>query len=707
MAIKPVILCGGSGTRLWPLSSRREPKQFLRLASERSMLQDTALRVSDRARFQRPLAIGSARHAGLLHSALPDADILLEPHARNSAPPIAAACLLCEPEDLILILPADHHIGRPAAFLEAIARGESAALQAEIVTFGIEPDHAATGYGYIEAEGDAELRKVSRFVEKPDLATAEAYLASGRFFWNAGIFLFQASVMLEAFKAHAPDILHDVEEALDGPFLSPHHFARVRSQSIDYAILEHADNISVVPVSMEWGDLGDFRALHEAEAGEWPNRNVTFGPVATQNTQNIFVHSQGPWIALQGVENIAVVATPEAVLVTTLDQAAEIKDVTSRADNPATHALKAEQRDWLSHWLWQRVMPHWAAHAIDPATGSAVEAIEFSGAPASSLFRRGRVGPRQLYAFASARQRGWNPNGAADVVIEACLRHLGGPARARGGGWVHGFNGDGSVNDARRDLYDHAFIALAGSQLLMEGDRRGGDLADEAFAFIDSFFREPVHGGWHDPETAPGQRRANPHMHLLEASLLHYEASFSPASLDRIAQIATLFERWMFDPETDGLIEDLAHDWARPPTQRIEPGHCYEWAYLLEQCRRVTGRDTGSWCRRLIGFAERHGLQGGLVIDRYGNPAPTFRLWPQLERLRALAAMPRPDVDLPAITDGIIDNFLKPGPDHGWVDHFDQNLEPLTTLVPASMIYHLVTNISVLLPQVRDADRLG
>ena len=696
--IRPVILCGGGGSRLWPLSTQRRPKQFLSLSSHRTMLEETVGRVQDPSRFKRALAIGAARHGPLLQSSLPGVDILLEPVSRNSAPPIAAACLLSDPNDLLLILPADHHIADVAAFHAAIESGATVAETGRLVTFGIEPDHPATGYGYIEASSGGPVRPVSKFHEKPERKAAEAYLRAGGFYWNAGIFLFRASVMLEALTEHVPDILQGVKAALIEGELDRAAFASVRAESIDYAVMERATNIDVVPVSMGWSDLGDFRALHLARADQSDDRVVAEGHVAATQTRNAYIHAEGLRVAVHGMEDVAVVATPDSVLVTRLSQAAGIKKVNNALHDLSQNAVSDDQRVWLQDWLWERVMPAWARCAVDLESGGLVESIGLGGQARRREIRRGRVAPRQLFAFARAKRLHWNPDGAADGVIEAALDFISGPARARDGGWAHKFHRDCSIQDGARDLYDHAFVALAGAELAALGDGRGLALADEAFAIIDTFFADTERGGWHDPETAPKLKRANPHMHLLEATLAHFETVHDTASLKRIETIMVLLERWMFDPATDALIEDFHSDWTRFEIPRIEPGHCYEWAFLLYEVERLTGRDTASWRRRLIGYAEREGVVDGLVMDIVGVPEPTFRLWPQLERIRALANTQLPGTDLSSITDQVINLYLKPGPDHGWIDKLDAAHEPAADAVPASMLYHLMTALGPIAP---------
>ncbi|WP_421856519.1 sugar phosphate nucleotidyltransferase [Oceanicaulis sp.] len=694
--VTPVILCGGGGTRLWPLSTPRTPKQFLPLTGPKSMVAETLARVSDDGLFGPALAIGSSRHRDTLQHELPGVRLVLEPMGRNSAPAIAAAALLADPDEILLILPADHHIKDVAAFHRTIRNAQPAACEGQIVTFGIKPDFPATGYGYIEAlPADSAAKPVARFVEKPDVETARTYIETGRFYWNAGIFMFTAQVMREALAAHAPDILESVEAALteDGQ-LDRTAFSKCRSESIDYAVMEAADNISVLPASMGWSDVGDFRAVHALHAEATHDPVVLRGAVVAPGAERVFIQSSGPKVAVHGLDAIAVIATRDAVLVSSLDGAAGIKPAVSAIQTLGQTLLRADQRQRLGDWLWNTVMPGWAARAIDPATGGFVEGLDMAGEAASALPRRGRVAPRQLFSFARAKQLGWNPEGAADAIIEAAIAFLNGPARAPQGGWAHGFDGAGQINDPRRDFYDHAFVALAGAELAALGDPRGQALAEEAFTLIDELFADDIYGGWVDHETGGGGKLSNPHMHLLEASLRYYEVMGDSASADRIQTIATLFERFMFAPETGAVLERFGPDWTRIRDDRIEPGHCYEWIYLLSETDRLVGRDCGSWLRRIHTFTESNGIRDGMALNMLGNGDVGYRLWPQLERLRTYITLGSPQAPVKAMIDEIHSRFLNPGPAHGWVDRLDQDFEPAVSHVPASMIYHLMTGIA-------------
>ena len=697
--IRPVVICGGGGTRLWPLSTPQTPKQFLAITGDKTMLDETLGRVDDRTLFAEPRAIGSLRHKSLLERSLRPEQIVMEPMGRNSAPAIAIAALMAEPDEIVLILPADHHIGDVPAFHEAIKQAIEPAQDDQIVTFGIKPDFPATGYGYIEAgETDGfnlNVSEVLKFVEKPDEDTAKGYLESGRHYWNAGIFQFKASAMIAALSAYAPDILNSVKTALssDGT-LDRAAFAECRSESIDYAVMEAANNIRVVPVSMAWSDVGDYRAVHGLRAKAQSDDRVLSGPAAAPKSERILIHSTGPQVAVHGIDDIAVIATPNAVLVSGLDAAAGIKSAVSQVQDHALNGLSEAQRSRLGAYLWNDVLPVWANLAIDQKTGGAIESLNLDGRAEPDKTRRGRVAPRQLFSFARAKALGWNPNGRADEVIDACVTYLNGAARSDRGGWAHKIAADGTLELSSRDFYDHAFVALAGAELAGLGDARGEALSQEAFQLIDTLFLDPEHKGWQDCETPSAGKSANPHMHLLEASLRHYDVTADQKSLNRINEIMTLFERSMFDPQSDAVLEDFGADWSRLDTSAIEPGHCYEWAFLLSEVQRLTGRDSVSWLRRLTRFADRSGVTNSLVVDRIDMPNPTYRLWPQLERLRLNLTLGTNAQLVRDIADDIWTHYLSRGPEHGWVDQLDHNLTPISQTVPASMIYHFMSNLA-------------
>jgi mannose-1-phosphate guanylyltransferase len=342
--IVPVILSGGSGTRLWPLSSRQKPKQFLALASERTMLQETALRAADTALFAPPIVVGSAEHAPLLESQLAEAGgspsaLILEPSARNTAPAIALAALAVTPDRLLLVMPSDHVVRDLDAFLAAVAAAAPLAEQDWLVTFGIRATRAETGFGYIRRGGalGAEAYRVERFVEKPDEATAQLYLDEGCYDWNGGIFMFRAGRYLEALRNLAPDILEAVSAAMDQARRAgadirpdPDDFASSPSVSIDYAVMEKDDRVAVVPVEMGWSDIGSWDALHDLSQQD-ARGNVASGPATLIDSDNCLVHSIGKRVVTLGVSDLIVVVGEDSVLVLPRGQSQRVKEAVERA----------------------------------------------------------------------------------------------------------------------------------------------------------------------------------------------------------------------------------------------------------------------------------------------------------------------------------------------------------------------------------------
>nr|WP_163504045.1 mannose-1-phosphate guanylyltransferase/mannose-6-phosphate isomerase [Halomonas socia] len=349
-SLTPVILAGGSGSRLWPLSRQHYPKQFLALgglpagqdddAVPRSLLQQTLARLAG-LRLAPALVVGSEPHRFLLaeqlrEAGVEDATLLLEPEGRNTAPAIACAALYaCRDGDdpLLLVLPADHLIRDAQAFRSSVAAAASLAASGELVTFGVVPERAETGYGYLQrgaALGQTGHR-LARFVEKPDLATAEAYLASGDYLWNSGMFVLRASRYLDELAARQPAMLAACRAALDGARedldflrLDAEAFRQSPADSIDYAVMEHASRAVVVPLDAGWSDIGGFQALWEASAKD-ERGNAVHGDVQLHDCRRLLVHAEQRLVSALGVEDLVIVVTQDAVLVADRRRSQEVK----------------------------------------------------------------------------------------------------------------------------------------------------------------------------------------------------------------------------------------------------------------------------------------------------------------------------------------------------------------------------------------------
>ena len=330
-AIRPVILAGGAGTRLWPLSTAERPKHLLPLLGEQSLFEQTLARFEHG--FAPPMIVANHAQEEDLRALAPDgAQLLFEPMKRDSAAAIALAAAAAGGDELLLVCPSDHHIADVTAFHAAIEAARPAAEAGRIVTFGIEPDHPATGFGYIAAGPGDGVREVARFVEKPPLDRAEAMIAEGGHYWNAGIFLASVQTWREELAEFAPAILAAASEAVeraraDGPVLriDAEAFARSPAQSIDYAVMERSRRVSVVPVAMGWSDIGSWTALFDASAKDAAGNVLGTGTVAIDANANL-IRTSGPRIAALGVDDLVIVATPDAVLVTRLSEAQRVRE---------------------------------------------------------------------------------------------------------------------------------------------------------------------------------------------------------------------------------------------------------------------------------------------------------------------------------------------------------------------------------------------
>jgi mannose-1-phosphate guanylyltransferase / mannose-6-phosphate isomerase len=340
--IIPLILCGGSGTRLWPLSRWDKPKQFLRLSGRHSLLESTLLRCQSDVFDPRPIIVGAQAHGTILRQTIKDigidAEIVLEPDRRDSCAAIVAGGLVAaqrNPDALVMMMAADHAIPDAAAFARAAKTASTAAAQGHIVTFGVKPLSPATGYGYILAGGALSASptcRVQRFVEKPDLETAKHYVANG-YLWNSGNFMFSAKALLDDVSRLAPDIFAATSEAVikasqleEGLLLDREAFAKSPRVSFDYAVMEKTSHAAVLPVGYAWSDVGSWDAVAEMSPKD-VDGNVSIGDVVIENSQNVFTHSEGVTTVVLGCNDISVIATPDAVLVVRRGQSESIKGV--------------------------------------------------------------------------------------------------------------------------------------------------------------------------------------------------------------------------------------------------------------------------------------------------------------------------------------------------------------------------------------------
>jgi mannose-1-phosphate guanylyltransferase/mannose-6-phosphate isomerase len=370
-SIHPVLLCGGSGTRLWPLSRKSYPKQFVNLSGDESLYQASARRLSGTG-YAAPIIVtgGDFRFIVIEQLAaveMAPADILIEPSAKNTAAAICAAALALEARDagaLMLVAPSDHVIPDAAQFRDAVAAAAPAAKSGQLVTFGIRPDRAETGYGWLELSKPTDdfgpvPQPLKSFVEKPDREKAEALLAGGMHLWNAGIFLFSTTTILEAFAKHAPEVLEITRAAFDAAEkdlsftrLDADEWAKLPDISIDYAVMERADNLTVVPYSGAWSDLGDWQAVWregDADASD----TVLTGPATALDCEGTLLHatSEAQELVGIGLKDIVAIAMPDAVLVAHKDRAQEVKAAVAKLKEKAVPQAETLPRDYRP-WGW-------------------------------------------------------------------------------------------------------------------------------------------------------------------------------------------------------------------------------------------------------------------------------------------------------------------------------------------------------------------
>lgn len=367
--IRPVIICGGSGSRLWPASREAFPKQFAQIFGDSSLFQQAIARFSGAA-FEPPLVVTAEAFRFVASEqsqsiGIKPETVILEPEGRNTAPAVLAASLwaeLYDPASLLLIVPADHVIANPEEFCAVVSQAKQAALDGQIVTFGIVPSRPETGYGYLHSsDGPGLCCEVKKFIEKPDLNTAKSMLLSQEYLWNSGIFLFRADVMIEAFRRHAPDLIPGVKMAfenkkLDLDFLRLDHSAwlKVPAISIDYAIMEHVTNLSVIKFSGKWSDLGSWDAVAEELATSADHAgNVVSQMAHAIDCKNSYLRSDkdGPRVVGIGLDELIVVASNDAILVAPRNQAQRVRDAVDLMRQEGLNEATSFRQDFRP-WGW-------------------------------------------------------------------------------------------------------------------------------------------------------------------------------------------------------------------------------------------------------------------------------------------------------------------------------------------------------------------
>lgn len=739
------VMSGGVGSRLWPLSREDNPKQFHALSGADTMLVKTVKRIA--ARKEGPVSvnlIAAERHAERVLSDLGGIDLLggrgiFEPQGRNTAAAVAVAAqiALADGDSLALVVPSDHEITTTAEFWATIENGVPAAASGQVVVFGITPTHPETGYGYIESGAaipGRQERAVQRFVEKPDSAKAEAYLAAGNYFWNAGIFLFRGSAMRDAFLKFAPDIwndtcraLQDAESDASGLFLPAKAYGQIRAESVDVAIMEKLPGIAVVPALFKWSDLGSWQSLLDASFAD-ADGNVIIGDVVAFDCKNSYLRSSGRLLSAIGLRDMAVVATQDATFVAPVSKSQNVKQIVEKLEKSGrleTRVTPVHDRmpetgahaKRIRHWLFEETLPLWSTAGVDHEHGGFHEALSFKGEPVQRD-KRMRTMARQIYAFGVAHEMGWT--GPSMDLIDHGIRFIVRHGRSVNGGWVRALRPDGAVADPVEDAYDHACVLLALAYAHKAGHPQARGLGEETFEFIDRWLADPDGLSFRETTEGHGPRRSNPHMHLLEAFLAWHKATGDASYLARAEKIADLFVRHFFDADNWALLEFFKNDWSPADGEKgewTEPGHHFEWASLLSAYASVSGRDEfHRYARKLYASAVANGLNRatGLAYDavsRTGIPfLRTSRSWPQTEALKAAMALDRmggPDMkpEIEARAARLFRWHIEPAPQGLWVDCIDEKGRAISADVPASIFYHLVFALTEYLAMDHDMGR--
>ncbi|WP_269515462.1 AGE family epimerase/isomerase [Brevundimonas subvibrioides] len=652
MAIYPVILCGGSGTRLWPASRPSRPKQFIRLAGNRSLFQDTVIRVARLVENEgKLLVVAGQGHRDVIDAQLVEIDtsaqLLLEPEARDSAAAMAAAAAWVarnDPDGILAFVASDHYIPDDEGFRRSILDAVQGARAGRIVTLGIKPTEASSAYGYIKPTGPG-LSAIETFCEKPDAETALGYMQAG-YLWNSGNFIVSARTLGDELARYAPGVQAAAVAALppesDSTTLTfGPAFTDAPKISIDYAVMEKTHLASVLEVSFAWSDLGAWDSIASSGVGNT-------GIHIFEDAERCLARApDGVLVAALGVNDIAIIVESDAVLVCDLSKSQGVKRIVDRVRTTSPNhldfvrttpePLEAGARRF-AEWLRLRALPTWSSLGMN-GNGGFAEALSQSGRPVAGP-RRARVQTRQIYVYAQAGVLGWA--GPSRQIVSAGLDHLF-QAFMRADGQARTLlTADGHPLDETTMVYDQAFVLFA-MAAARKAETGPSDLAHRAAMLRNALVARALPNGA-IPEAGDQPFQSNAHMHLLEACLaweaFDEDGQWSALS-DRIADLAT---RIFIDREGGFLREFFAEDWTPAAGENgslVEPGHQFEWAWLLTRYGLARGDDRALLAARTLYARGRVGVAGrpGVAVDAMNQDltlrSARARLWPQTEWLKA------------------------------------------------------------------------
>ncbi len=662
--IFPVVMCGGSGTRLWPASRPPRSKQFMALVSERSLFRETVDRVRRMDNFRQLVVVAGVAHEGYIAAELAGLDIetvlLLEPEGRDSAAAIAAAAVYVEqqdPDGIAVVVASDHHIPDAERFRADLKAAASEAENGGIVMLGIVPAFPSAAYGYIQPGfSEGTCGPVASFTEKPDVETAATYIERG-YLWNSGNFIARAATLTDAFANYAPDTLSAAKGGLDAgnrngsSLVLGAPFLQAPKISFDYAVMESFDNRHVVRSGIQWSDLGDWGSVHDALPKDG-NGNSTFGDaLLIDATNNHARTASGTTVVLAGVDGLNVVVEDDVVLVTRLDRSQMVKSIVDTLRRQGrTSALVAGPPDDLAalsdkwtKWLDTSVLPLWWSNGFDHVNGLWRENLSSDRALPTGDNTRSRVQGRQSYVYAMAGQRGWvGPwKQALQGGLTAIDRHY---VLSDGLMRTCADASGNSVDDAVL-LYDQTFHLLALSaahDVLADTEAQALTLL---LAMEQRFARADGGSGWR--EDGPHPFQANAHMHLFEAALAWMKVGTDGRWADLANGIAGLALGALRSEDGRFIREFYEADWSPESGadgKRLEPGHQFEWSSLLLSYSRIAN-DTNA--REFAEHLFQTGIRGVdprrvVAVDamnlQFRPLSATARLWPQTEWLKASVA---------------------------------------------------------------------
>lgn len=712
MSIYPVIMCGGAGTRLWPASRPSRPKQFIPLSGNRSLFQETALRVAPLVdQGGRLIVVGGVKHRDWIVEQLAELDlqahVLLEPDARDSAPAMAAAAIWAaniDPDAVIAFVASDHHIPDGEAFRAAVTAAADGARAGRLVTLGVQPNAPSAAYGYIKPAGKG-LSDVSAFVEKPDKQVAAEYIAAG-YLWNSGNFIVSAKTLEGELKAYAPAVESAARASVAAlgletvQVLSPAFLGSPRI-SIDYAVMEKTSLASVLAVDFDWSDLGSWDAIFATGEGNVGNHIY-------EDAEGCLVRTpDGVIVAALGVKNLAIIVENDAVMVCNLGRSQDVKKLVDRVRDASPQHLDFEQASMetlsqgatrFAEWLRLRALPIWSTLGLN-GQGEFVEALNLDGRPFLTS-RRARVQTRQIYVYAQAGLLRWQ--GPWRSAVASGLDNLTAQF-LRGDGLCAPFvTADGVASDGPAALYDQAFLLLALATAQAAGVDDG--LEARAVKVREKLLEQALPaGGFKEVEPHPYQ--SNAHMHLLEACLAWEESGQDAGWADLADKVVELALGAFIDPNHGFLGEFFTETWKPAPGEDgrlVEPGHQFEWSWLLTRYAISRGDDRArSAALNLYKFGVRGiASRPAIAVDALNADGSVrsnrARLWPQTEWLKAALILASEsqgierDRLLGDAASAMRALWLYLTPEGLWKDKHLEGGNFLDEPAPASSFYHIV-----------------